>query len=86
MILVTTPFPHQSSLDWTMSHARRDAKGDKSSDYTIEEQVVLRVPPAIAEAVRAILSGKERDLTFVMGTFVSLPPMVASHSSFLIIF
>lgn len=50
-----------------MSHARRDAKGEKSSDYTIEEQVVLRVPPAIADAVRAILSGKERDLSFVMG-------------------
>ena len=49
---------------------RRDKKGDKNNDYTIEEQIVLRVPPAIAEGVRQMLKGKqnnvESDLSFQM--------------------
>lgn len=62
---------HQSVYSRLMSDfGRRDKKGDKNNDYTIEEQIVLRVPPAIAEGVRQMLKGKqnnvESDLSFQM--------------------
>jgi transcription initiation factor TFIID subunit 7 len=53
-------------------YGRRDKKNDKGSDHTIEEQIILRVPPAIAEGVRTLLKGKQTnadsDLSFEMHT------------------
>ena len=57
-------------LDSMGDYGRRDKKNDKGSDHTIEEQIILRVPPAIAEGVRTLLKGKQTnadsDLSFEM--------------------
>lgn len=58
---------------------RRDKKNEKATDqYIIEEQLVLRVPPAVAVKVKALLSKNHdpiaSDLTFTMGT-----PSSVSH-------
>lgn len=67
----------QSFSPWPMGdYARRDRKGEKTTDATIvEEQLILRVPPAIAEIVRQGCRGKgELELSFSMGMCFSPLP------------
>lgn len=67
-------------------YGRRDKKGDKNNDYTIEEQIVLRVPPTIAEGVRQMLKGKqnnvESDLSFEMSMWPSDHPQAIDNPHF----
>lgn len=50
-------------------HGRQTKKSDKISDSTtIEEQLILRVPPHLAEIVRSGCRGKsDLELNFTMG-------------------
>lgn len=57
-----------------MSDSRHSKKKDKSGEqYIIEEQLVLRVPPEIADVVRQMVQSdtNSHQLSFVMGTSIS---------------